>query len=503
MRMCRAWLTILAVSVGAAIVPREAAAQGHGVITGRVVDERGEPVVNATVRAWAPTMSSGYRRSFSDAEARSDDRGIYRLHSLRPRRYVVCVVQSFQPPPLDEAQRLQYDIDRVRGTAELMTGPASDAARERLAQLEARRPAHVDPVRGFAPACYADTNGTRATFGLAAGEERAGVDFRLARTRFARVEGTVVGLTLATDEDATLQLVNEDEELGDVRPAVRVSPSRRFLFRDVPPGRYALVMTVQGRVMGSATSRTGPATSRVLAGMPIVVADGDLRGLDLTVPKPASVAGRLVLRGRTTPPADAPTQVTMRLTSIEHDALHRQGAGYVVQADGDGRFTFPEVRPGSYQITGGFREPTTSWFLDRASVAGRDVTFDPVDITAGQTLTDVFVTLTDRRASLAGTVVDLAGRPAARATVLVYAKDPRSRTPAGYRLAIGYSSEDGDYVVKGLRPGTYRVAALSNVEFAAWFAPGFFDQLDHTATAVSIVGEGQTIRTVHARSADR
>ena len=496
MRIRRAFLTVLLVSAGAAIIPREAAAQVHAVITGRVVDERGDPVVNATVVAWAPTMSSGYRRSNHDAEARSDDRGIYRLHSLRPRRYVVCVVQGIQPAPLDEAQRLQYDIDRMRQTAELTTGPESDAARERLAQLEARLPTHVDPVRGFAPVCYADANGTRVTFGLAAGEERAGVDFRLARTRFARIEGKVVGLALVTDEDATLQLVNEDQELGDVRIAVRVPPSRRFLFRDVPPGRYALVMTVHGRVRG-------PAPPRVPAAMPIVVADADLRGLELTVPKPASVAGRLVLRGRTTPPADGLTQVTMRLTSIEHDALHRHGAWYVVQADGDGRFTFPEVRPGSYQITGNLREPTSSWFLDTVSVAGRDVTFDPVDIKAGQTLTDVVVTLTDRRASLAGTVVDEAGRPAARAAVFVYAKDPRSRTPAGYRLAIGYSSDDGDYVVKGLRPGTYRVAALSHVEFAAWFEPGFFDQLDPTATAVSIVGEGQTILTVRVRSADR
>jgi protocatechuate 3,4-dioxygenase beta subunit len=496
MRIGRAFLTVLFVSAGAALIPREAAAQGHGVITGRIVDERGNPVVNATVVAWAPDMSGGYRRSSHAAEARSDDRGIYRLHSLRSRRYVVCVVQGVQPPPLDEAQSLQYDIDRVREIAELTTGPRSDAARERLAQLEARLPTQVDPVRGFAPVCYADANGTRMTFGLAADDERAGVDFRLTRTRLAGIGGSVVGLALATDEDAHFQLVNEDQELGDVRPAVRLSPSRRFLFRDVPPGRYALVMTVQGRV-------TGPSLSRVLAGMPIVVADADLRGLELTVPKPASVAGRLVLRGRTTPPADGLTQVTIRLTSIEHDALHRNGAWYAAQVDGDGRFTFPEVQPGSYQIAGSFREPTPSWFLDSVSVAGRDVTFDPVDLEAGQTLTDVFVTLTDRRASLAGTAVDEAGRPAARAAVFVYAKDPRSRKPAGYRLAMGYSSHDGDYVVKGLRPGSYRVAARSNVEFGAWFEPGFFDQLDPAATAVSIVGEGQAILDVRVRSSDR
>jgi protocatechuate 3,4-dioxygenase beta subunit len=495
MRICRAFVTVLFVSAGAAIVSREAAAQGHGVITGRVVDERGDPVVNATVVAWAPTMSSGYRRSFHDADARSDDRGIYRLHSLMPGRYVVCVVQGFQPRSLDEAQRVQYDIDRLRQTAELTTGLQSDTARERLAQLEARLPSHVDPVRGFAPVCYADPKGSRVTFELAADEERAGIDFRLARTRLARIEGKVVGLALATDEDASLQLVNEDEELGDVREGVVVPPSRRFLFRDVPPGRYALVMTVRGRVRG-------PAPSRELAAMPITVGDADVQGLELTVSKPASVAGQLVLRGRTDPPAGGLTQATMRLTPIAHDAMHRRGAAYVVRVDGDGRFSFPEVRPGSYQIAGSFREPTP-WFLDTVSVAGRDVTFDPVAISAGQTVTEVLVTLTDRRASLAGTVVDEAGRPVARAAVLVYAKDPRSRSPAGYRLAIGYSSADGDYVVKGLRPGAYRVATLSHVEFAAWFEPGFFDQLDAAATEVSIAGDGQTILNARVRSADR
>src|SRR4029453_5583760 len=140
--------------------------------------------------------------------------------------------------------------------------------------------------------------------------------------RFARIEGKVVGLALATGEDATLQLINEAQELGDVRIGVRVPPSRRVLFRDVPSGRYALVMTVRGPVRG-------PAPTRDLAAMPIVVADADLRGLELTVPKPASVAGQLVLRGGTDPPAGGLTQATMRLTPIETDALDRPGAGLV------------------------------------------------------------------------------------------------------------------------------------------------------------------------------
>jgi hypothetical protein len=487
MRIRRALIAVLSVSVGAAIVPRGVAAQGRGVITGRIVDEDGAPVVNASVVAWAPSLASGYRRSSYQSEARTDDRGIYRLHSLMPRKYVVCVVQGTQPPQFDEAQRLQFEIDRLRQTAELMTGPEGDASRQRLAHLEARLPADVEPVRGFAPACYADAKGTRVTFALAANEERTGIDFRLTETRYARVEGKVIGLALAAGEEAALQLQSEDHELGDLRIMVRIPPSRRFLLRDVPPGRYALVMTVRG-------PGTGPAPRRELAAMPITVADADVRGLELTVPKPASVAGQLVLRSGPNSPAAALTQAMVRLEPIEHDAL-RRGFVYVVKPDGDGRFTFPEVKPGSYQISGSFIEPTP-FVLDAVTVAGREVTFDPVAITAGQAMTDVRVTLTDRLARLVGTVVDAAGRPAPRAAVIVYANDPRSRRPVGYRLAVGYSTADGDYVVKGLRPGTYRVAVLATWEFAEWFEPGYFERLDPAATDLTIAGEGQSIRNL-------
>ena len=69
MRISRAFLVILCAAACAAIVPREAPAQGHGVITGRVVDERGDPVVNGRVTAWSPDLTAGYRRSRRMAEA--------------------------------------------------------------------------------------------------------------------------------------------------------------------------------------------------------------------------------------------------------------------------------------------------------------------------------------------------------------------------------------------------------------------------------------------------
>jgi hypothetical protein len=122
-----------------------------GVVTGGVVDERGHPIVNATVRALEISMASGYRRLLIKAEARTDDRGVYRLHSLWPAGYLVCAAAHIAAP-LDDAQGLQMQVDRARQSAGLATGLEAAAAAERLAALEAHIPARIEPVRGYAPA---------------------------------------------------------------------------------------------------------------------------------------------------------------------------------------------------------------------------------------------------------------------------------------------------------------------------------------------------------------
>ena len=493
MRISRALLAIALLSAGV-IASRDAAAQGHAVITGRVVDEQGLPVVNGRVTAWARDLSAGYWRSRQAAQVQTDDRGIYRVHSLNPGRYVVCAARGFQPPPLDEGQRLRREIDFLRQTAERELGRTSETARERLADLMPRLPARIEPVRDFVPACYTDKSGTRVTLGLADGEERTGIDLALARTRLARIEGSVTGLTLAPDETAELQLWNEDEELGDVREGGVVAGGG-FSLWDVPPGRYALVLTVRPRAARSYTLRT-------FGAMPIVVRDDDVRGVQFAVPKQASVTGQVVARGRSEPAAGTLEQFTVLLTPVAHDAFNERGNAHVVRPDADGRFTFPEVRPGSYRIIASPRA-LLPWFLESVTAGARDVTFDSVDLRPGQALSDVVIALTDRRASLAGTVLDETDKPAPEFLLIVYADDVRYRTGPARRIHFGRASADGDYVITGIRPGTYRVATLRTVPVGAWSEEGFLDRLDPQTTKVTIAGEGQTILNLRVRSTDR
>src|SRR5205814_1087949 len=127
------------------------------VITGRIVDEHDNPAVGASLRALQFSMAFGYRRARSVGMATTDRQGIFRIESLTPGDYVVCA-STHETAPLNDAQRLQMEIDRQRRNAAFVLGPqgveAQKALAPRLRALEAQLPPLVPPVRGYAPMCY-------------------------------------------------------------------------------------------------------------------------------------------------------------------------------------------------------------------------------------------------------------------------------------------------------------------------------------------------------------
>jgi hypothetical protein len=461
-----------------------------GVITGRIIDERGSPMVNASVRALEISMSAGYRRIISKAEARTDDRGMYRLHSLWPDSYLVCA-STRSTAPLDEAQQLQQQVDRARQSAAFATGPGAAAVRERLAALEARLPARIDPVRGYAPVCHAAATGARATIAIGPGDERTGVDLRLADTRLARIEGTVTGLALGPDSDAVINLLNQDEALGDVPEAMRIAGENHFRFWHIPPGRYAMVLTER-------SSSRNPSPMRLLAAAPLVVANDDVTGVVIEATKSVTVRGEVVLRGTVNPGAALMGRVEVRLDPARHDALTRYAGPYIARPDASGRFELSGVASGSYHLSAGIRDQPPTWFLDSVTLAGRDVLVDAIDVKEGDTVTDAVATLTQHRGSLAGTVLTGTGEPMPGAAVLVYPIDERYRVLNARRIRYAVASSDGDYVAAGLRPGQYRVATLLNVELGAWYEPEFLRQLDTTSVQVTIAADEQKILNLRA-----
>jgi protocatechuate 3,4-dioxygenase beta subunit len=124
------------------------------VITGMILDERGEPSINTQVRGMRYTMVNGRRRAQQVANDSSDDRGIYRLHSLQPGEYAVCAVAR-NMGPMNDAQRIQMEVESARRAIENAPSAAAKLAiAERLKVLEAQRVDQTEPTLGYAPVCY-------------------------------------------------------------------------------------------------------------------------------------------------------------------------------------------------------------------------------------------------------------------------------------------------------------------------------------------------------------
>jgi hypothetical protein len=456
------------------------------------------------VRGMRFTLAAGQRRLQQTGGANTDDRGIYRIHSLEPGDYVVCA--SGRPPSnLSDSQRIQMDVEGMRRSVENMAGANPAAVQQmtaRIAQLQAQLPAQVEPVAGYAPVCYGGGGAATTAIPIGPGDERTGVDFQLQLTPVARIEGTVaVGQGLSIPPTAVqLSLVNLDETLTNVdTQGSRPDPSGTFRFMNIAPGTYRLIartmqqgpMPVMGPA-GSPQARPGTtaAESRLWGVADVTVAGQDLTGVGLEMQRGLTVSGHLVFQGTTglAAPADfSRLQVTVLPVSTfppgAQLATNAQAA-----ADASGRFTIRDVFPGRYRIiaTSGVQ----GWTLESAMVGGQDVLDLPLEIRPGQNVSGAVLTFTDRPTELSGTIVNDKGEPAVDHTIVLYPADEKFWTPESRRIRTTRAAPDGTFTFRTVPPGDYRLATFLDAEPGAWFDPAFLDALGTGSMRLSI-GDGE------------
>ena len=138
------------------------------------------------------------------------------------------------------------------------------------------------------------------------------------------------------------------------------------------------------------------------------------------------------------------------------------GAGNRAPIGADNRFRALQLIPGSYVVT--LDSPrTTGWIIKSLVVNGRDAFGRPAEI-ATSGANDIVVTITDQITTLTGAVRDASGQIAPSTTVVAFAVD-RNLWPApgvaSPRARAAAPDRNGRYVLRGLPPGEYYVAAVA------------------------------------------
>lgn len=432
---------------GQVVEKLEIAMPKGSVVSGRIVDEFGEPVSGAQVTAMRQRFVSGQRRLFPIIEQggrdTTDDLGQYRLHGLSPGNYYISAAVTGLPTVDVSADKTGY-----AGTYYPGTPVVSEAQRLTV------------PV----------------------GQEMNDINFPLVPTRVAKISGTAMDSQGKPIANGAVMLTTAGGAIGaSGTPLVGMTmtrPDGSFTLSNVPPGEYRVEMMTAADLQGIAQRMNTNMAMSESASTSVTVTGQDVT-LNLVSVRTSMATGRLVFDGP--PPADATAAAAVTVFALpEAPTSLPMGGWSMVKTD----WTF-ELKG----LTGKrlFRVNAPSgWSLKAVKLNDADVTDTAVEFRPGEDLEGVEVHLTSRGAALSGGVQDARGKPAADYVVVLFSSDERKW---GYQTRFVRSArpdQSGSFTFKGVPPDDYFVVALDYLEPGEEADPELLARWRGSAQAVSI-----------------
>jgi Carboxypeptidase regulatory-like domain len=448
-----------------------------GVISGRIVDEFGDPLPDALVSAMRQTWSNGRRRLLPTGRtSQTNDLGQFRMYGLPPYEYYISASLR--------------NTDIMIMDAALLGGPSSGASGS-------------TPSTGFAPTYFPGTttaaNAQRVT--VAVGQEAQNTDFALAPVRLARITGTVM-----TSEGKPLEggmvTAMPTSRTGEVGLALlggavgRTSKDGNFSIPSVTPGEYTLtvrsvrIITSDGgdtMMFRTAIGGGSDGAESETASVPVVVSGEDLSNVVIITSKGATASGRITFEGGAPPAANA-----VRISSVATDADApgmMAGGGAAIKEDG------------SFQLKGlsGRRLVRVNnlppgWTLKSVRLNGEDVTDSGVEFKTGQDLSGLEVVASSKQTEITGGVTGSNGSPLKDYTVVVFSDDPQYWSLPFTRWVNGTRpDQEGRFRLRNLPAGSYNIVAVDYIEAGAWGDPDLLDRLKSHARRITL-SEGDSER---------
>ncbi len=407
----------------------------HAVITGRVVDEDGEPVANVQVQTMRYRYSNGRKQLAPFGGASTNDLGEYRIFGLAPGRYYLSATYrsnaAFEP-----------SVDRSANQA---------------------------PEEGYVPAYYPGTTdpASAAAIDVPPGGQLRGMDLKLSKTRTVRVRGHVQNLSGSGRSITQVMLTPRDSMgyFGMTRPVV--SPTQGdFEIRGVSPGAYILVASV---------SDSG---KHFAARQPLDVGNSNVENVIITIPPNMEVTGQVRVEGDK-PPDVSNVRISLRPREQGQIMFGPMSSGRV--NDGGG-FVLSNVSPDNYNVA--VTGLPDGYYVKSAAMGQDDILDAGVNLSrgAGGALS---IVLSPGAGQVDGAVVNAEQQPAPAATVVLAPKDANRRDQMqSYKTTT--TDQYGRFTLKSLDPGEYKLFAWEDVEYGAYMDPDFMKPVEDKGFSVTI-----------------
>lgn len=433
-----------------------------GVITGRVTNSEGKPVVAEQVSVTEGDQDLRRRRSawvMPYFQFETDDRGVYRVYGVPAGRYVVSVGQDVDNDSVSVGVRAPV-------YARTFHPNATDAAQAKVVEVSlGGETANVDIVAADAPKTYA----ARGKIVDGAGKPVAGVTYW-----WGPMNGDRKTVGAAGSENLP---TNADGE---------------FVVTKLLPGRYAVYAGDAGGGTGAIPLGNNYSDMAIFE-----IADADVRGLLVKIHPGASVSGVVALEGATDRAAFEKLSHILINTEVRPAAgeespapAHSQG-----HINADGKFRVEGLRPGRVRVNlwnRGLPSPFTLLSVQRGGVdaaAG-------FDLSAGEQVADVRLRVGYGTSILRGQIEIRDGaQPAALppgATLDVYARRAGSVAAIG-AMPIEVDSR-GRFLLEGLMGGEYELSV------SGWLSPSSADpqgrRLATVRQKINVSDAGETTVTI-------
>lgn len=418
------------------------------VITGRIVDDGGEPVSGTQVSALRFQFVSGSRRLVPAASEgssdRTDDQGGFRLYGLPPGDYYVSATNR-------------------GGMMMVMPGMNNTEA------------------EGFAPTYFPGTTsiGEATRVAVKAGQE-ATASFAMIVARMARVRGRAINSSGQPAGNAMLMLTPADPTMQmtfmNVSNAM-IAGDGTFQFTNVPPGRYNLQLRPNG--MPTATSE--------IAMMPVTVGNEDIENLTV-VTAPAAIARGMVMTDDSSNAPFRPDQVSLFAGPAEPTTMFVSPGQNRINDD----YTFELTGLFDRRIIRGSAGGPDSWYIKAVLYDGVDITDTGMEFSPGRVYEGLQVVFTQKRTDLSGLLTDDRGNPVVDATVIIFPADQQKWSYSSRFVRTIRPDTNGKYNVRGMPPlDDYLIVAVQNLESGQGSDPEFLVRAREEAKSLTL-NEGET-----------
>lgn len=408
------------------------------VITGRIVDEFGEPTSDVQVGPQQYQFFQGQRRLVPNGrQSNTNDLGEFRLFGLSPGQYYLVATWR-QQNPMNAEDTTAYAPMYFPGT-------------ENLAQAQ------------------------RVT--IAAGQEISDIVMALKPMRATRVSGTATNSEGKPMSGAVMAMSTGGFGFNMAGNGP-IRPDGTFSITGLAPGEYSL--------RAQAFGPGGPGETALTT---ITATGEDITGVRLVGSKPSALTGRIV----TDPGVAAALPPALQLMLMPRDVnVMPMGTAPATMA-ADGTFEL-KSGPGKMRI---IMMNASGWTIRSVQVNGSDITDAGVDIKPGEDISGLEIELTNKLTAITGLVTNARGQAVKDYTAIAFSQDRDKWKTGGRYQGAGRPDQDGRFKIGGLPPGDYYIIAVDKIEQGQSTDPDFLEAIRTKATAVSI-HEGET-RTVDLR----